>query len=277
MSRKNTNALVKAISIEANIPEAYGIDDKPDGPIIESPESPNEWDGYMENNKNPKLCFYLRVSKRTPNHSNHVNQMKALILLYKYFEVNQYYPDNNDKEEFLFSTIMVYESDFDKTGTKINSGLETFLDQLYFDDIIIVKDISRLTRMNVTSVEFKYLHRKLYEQDRLVYMLGPHNTPIRINKSQFLQLAKYSNDEFEVLKNNSIKGNAIKSATKRESMDLCKILYEKDFSHKLIAKFIGKKVPTVKGYIAALRKKGVLTRYGRSQIAKRTRPAGCVF
>jgi len=56
----------------------------------------------------------------------------------------------------IFEKEIIIGEDIKESGSKINGGLIEFLDKLWWEDIIIVKDISRLTRMNIDSPEFKY-------------------------------------------------------------------------------------------------------------------------
>ncbi len=270
MTKKGVKELSNKVRSTSKVPIYWGIDDAPDVSFVDTPECNSEWDGYLDHKKQPHLVFYIRVSKASPTHSNLISQEKALRTLYSFFEPLHFYPDID--KPWLFEKDFIIRSDESKSGSKINSGLAELLDLVTFEDIILVQNISRLTRMDVRCTEFKELHQKLYSQGRLVYMLGPDNMPLQITKDVFLDFAKLSNEEYEELKLNSLKGNKIKSINKTKAMDLCAEYYNKHYSHKLIAVLIKRKVPTVNKYVAELRKQGRLTRFGRSKLAQRHSP-----
>lgn len=266
MAKKEARELAKEVRVKTKTSFHWGLDDMPFEPIYENPDNPNEWDGFKENQILPKLCFYMRVSKKSPSQSNIASQEKALLKLYSFFAPSHFYPDDKTLPLAWGREFLIGKDEY-KSGSIINSGLKKFLDDLYFQDAILVQDISRFTRMELKSEEFRYLHRKLYEQDRLVYILAPDNMPLQISKNIFLDFAQLSNEEYEELRTKSAKGNEVKSRTKKLSMELCQKYYEKDFTHKMIASLLRKKIPTVKGYIAELRKQGKLTRFGRAKFS----------
>jgi hypothetical protein len=267
MSAKN-DAIKKAkeLRIKHKLPDIWGVDDDVVHTIYENPENPHEWDGYLDHCIPPKLCCYSRVSKKVTSESNIRAQDKEIQRLIDCF-LNPDYQINGVTHSMvdidMYSDEIVHEIDEDCSGSEVNVGLKKFLKQLNFDDIILVRDISRFTRMNTESQSFKDLHRKLYEQGRSLYVLALDNLPLRIEKVMFLEFAKFSYFDYLELKKNSAMGNEVKARAKKESMKLCKKYFEDGCSHKMISTLIRRAEPTIRTYLSEMRKNGELTRSGR--------------
>jgi hypothetical protein len=265
-ARNDAIKKVRELRIKHKLPDIWGVDDDVVHTIYENPENPHEWDGYLCHNILPKLCCYARVSKKVASESNIRAQDKELQRLIECFLHPDYQINSVTCSMIdigMYNDEIVYEIDEDCSGSDVNVGLEKFLKQLSFDDIILVRDISRFTRMNTESQSFKDLHRKLYEQGRALYVLALDNLPLRIEKIMFLEFAKLSYFDYLELKKNSAKGNEVKVRTKKESMKLCKKYYEAGYSHKIISTLVRRAVPTIKKYLSEMRKNGELTRFGK--------------
>lgn len=239
--------------------KAWGIVDLDDDkyfPNFKDPSICKEWDGYAEYDLLPKIVVYLRTSKKSTLETNVLSQERCLIKLFKFFKTAYHYKRPN---EWLFNERIIVEQDIDESGSKINEGLNRLLDQLSFEDLILVQDVSRLSRMNTLSDEFKSLHQRLYAQGRMVYMLGLDGRPLLIDKSVFPVLARASNEEYEFLRKSSIKGNLKKSEMKAELKRLTAELYNQYSSDiGFIAHHLKRGKSTIYKYIKELVEEGVI-------------------
>ncbi|MGJ8692134.1 MAG: hypothetical protein ACSHW0_06595 [Thalassotalea sp.] len=236
-----------------------------------------DWDdyrGWYDNGNKPRLAFYQRTSKVSGNYTNVITQEKNLLTLNKEIKGQAQYYLNG---EFYFDDHCIFESDLNKSGKDINTGLQTFLNQLGYDDVVLVSCISRLTRMDVKSKAFKYLLEKIYAQNRSVYIYNGKLNPSCVDQKLFVHLAKISNEQFEQLNAISAIGNEKKKQQKQIRVKGTLEMLELGMSDKVIADTLGLCEKTVRNYKKELKIAGKWKRKGKSKLAKASSPEDMII
>lgn len=230
--------------------------------------TPQEADAIMSSTlEKPSIHAYLRSSKLTGSHSNVFTQQKNLSKLLLSFTGNREYILNN---EFLYD-IETY-TDIAQSGTRINPSLQSLLDRLGYFDIVLFSDVSRATRLDLTSTEFDILLGELFACNREVWVFRS-GKPVKISKSDFINYAKISLTEYERLGLLSKAANNVKSEGKQRKKDMAINLYNYGHQLQVIADTIGVTERTISTYVKEGRQQGDITRAPyTSVIAKRKGP-----
>jgi predicted DNA-binding protein YlxM (UPF0122 family) len=215
----------------------------------------------------PTIHAYLRSSKVSGSHSNVKVQRDNLLKLLLSFTSNHEYKLNG---EFYYD-IEAYV-DVAQSGTRINPSLQRLLNSLSYFDVILFSDVSRATRLDLTSSDFNFLLGELFSCDREVWVLR-NNKPVRILKADFINYAKISLSEYERLGYQSQLGNLVKSECKQRRKDITTELYNDGHQLQVIADTVGVSRQMISKYIKEERVLGNITRepYKRV-IARRKSP-----
>lgn len=230
--------------------------------------TPQEADAIMSSTlEKPSIHAYLRTSKLSGNHSNVIVQQRNLSKLLLTFTGNREYILNGE----FFYDLEVY-TDIAESGTRINPALQRLLDSLGYFDVVLFSDVSRATRLDLTSTEFNILLDELFACSREVWVFRS-GKPIRISKSDFINYAKISLTEYEKLGLLSQVANKVKSEGKQRKKDIATVLYNEGHQLQVIADTLGVTQRTISTYIKEGRLEGDITRAPyTSVIAKRDRP-----
>lgn len=212
------------------------------------------YEHWQETDLKPRITVYGRTSKVNGNETNlshQIQQIKKMVenvMISGFCSLGYYYEEE-----------LIVEGDINCSGKTINNGLAKFLDSLCFEDVVIIYNVSRMTRMDVRSESFQYLITKLYQDNRSVLQWNKaSNTVVHISKSEFLDYAKLSNEQYETIKANSKAGNEKKSKIKLQNMLECLEYLNSGFSRKVISKELGLSISTVDKYIRILKDKKLI-------------------
>jgi hypothetical protein len=230
--------------------------------------TPEEADAIMSSTlEKPVIHAYLRSSKLAGSNSNVIAQQKNLAKLLSSFYGNREYTLNGD----FFYEVETY-ADIALSGTHINPALKKLIDSLGYFDVILLSDVSRATRLDLTTTEFTILLEELFACRREVWVLR-HGKIIKINEADFIKYSKISLSEYERLGISSVAGNEVNSRIKRQKKNIAIVLYNDGHELQVIANTVGVTERTVSTYVKEGRAENIITRepYKRV-IAKRTRP-----
>jgi DNA invertase Pin-like site-specific DNA recombinase len=202
----------------------------------------------------PTIHAYLRSSKVSGSHSNVKTQRDNLLNLLLSFSNDSDYTLNG---EFYYD-VEAYV-DAAQSGTRINPSLQRLLNSLGYFDVILFSDVSRATRLDLTSSDFNFLVGELFSCDREVWVLRS-GKPVRILKTDFINYAKISLSEYERLGFQSQLGNLVKSERKQRRKDISTELYNDGHQLQVIADTVGVSRQMISKYIKEERVAGNITR-----------------
>lgn len=214
------------------------------------------YENWQELGLKPRIVVYGRTSKVNGNETNLNNQKNYLLKMINELESSGF---NSHKNDYYYDENLIVEEDLNCSGKKINRGLKKFLDNLLFEDTVVIFNVSRITRMDIRSDGFKYLITKLYQDNRSVVQWNKKTKKIvHISKSEFKRYAKLSNEQYETIKANSKMGNEKKSEIKRKNMHLCLEYLGSGLDRKLISKELCLSIQTIDKYIRILKDLGLI-------------------
>jgi DNA invertase Pin-like site-specific DNA recombinase len=222
----------------------------------------------MDGKRQPQLHLYLRTSKANGNLTNVTTQVNKLSDLLSHFLDNELYYQYS---EWYFDTKLSLNEDISKSGIFINDGLQSMLDSLNYNDYVLFADVSRISRLDITSKPFKELIDRLFADNRSIFTLV-NKRVVQLSRPEFTNYAKLSNEYYEVLDERSSKGNATILSNKVDRQKECLRLYNEGMTQIIIAKQLNVSIKTVQRYIKQLKKFGYIKTSGKNKLAKITSP-----
>lgn len=207
------------------------------------------WDDILGRHN---IAIYCRTSKNTGSLSTLGMQREKLLKMVDIVKKTSIDPIDG----FTFDEIKL-EGDFALSGTRINEGLESLLEQLNFKDSVLISDVTRISRLATDSEEFKALVDKLYDEYRTVCIYDSKTEGLReITKEEFIVKAKSSFKEYKSLEQRGVNGRQVNTERKENRKEQCYQMLTQGMPQSVIADTLGIGKSTVSIYVKELKNEG---------------------